>query len=107
MVAVKPHAQLGKRALDERRLHYDSRETDIPGRLQINLVKGCRKVIGAIAGTKLSEGLGISDRKLLVCAEALHRSANLLHLGHPQRRRTDLAYHACHTIFLGAATDPF
>jgi hypothetical protein len=80
VIAVKCHAQLRERALDEGRLQNDASEADIARRLQIDLVKRRRQIIRTIAGTELAEGFGVSDREFLVRAKSLYRVADLLHL---------------------------
>src|SRR6266481_5895516 len=85
VIAMKSHAQLGERSLDEWRLHDDPRQSDVARGLQIDRIKRCRQVIGAITGTKLAESFRVGDGKFLVRAKSLDSIADLLGLCHAHR----------------------
>src|SRR5437660_11416325 len=94
VIAVKGHAQLGERPLDEWRLHDDACKSHVARGLKIDLVKRCRQIISAIARTKLTKSFRVGDGKLLVRAKSLDSIANLLRLRHSHRSRADLGNHA-------------
>ena len=105
MIAVKSHAQLGERPLDEWRFHDDARQSDVARGLQIDMVKRCRQVVSAVARTKLTKSLRVRDRKFLVRAKSQDGIANFLGLRHSHASRADPGNHADDAIVARSPID--
>jgi hypothetical protein len=103
VIAVKGHAQLGERSLDERRLQDDAGQSDVARGLQIDMVERRRQVISAVARTKLSKGFRVGDGKFLVRAKSQHGIANFLRLRHSHASRADPGNHADDAIVARSA----
>ncbi len=85
VIAPHLHADLVESVCKERRLHDETCQADVAGRLQIDLVERSGEIIRAVARSELAEGLGVGDSRLSLGAEAAYRVANLLCLrqAHP------------------------
>ena len=71
-------AQLFQGAADEGRFRHQAGEANIPGRLEINPVKGGGQIIRAITGPELAKGLGIGNGRLAALPKGQDRIPNLL-----------------------------
>src|SRR6266404_1013686 len=103
VIAMKGHAQLGERPLDEWRLHDDACKSHVARGLNIDLIKRRSQIISAVARTKLAKSLRVGDREFLVRAKSLDSIANLLGLRHSHRSRANPRNHSDDAIVAGSA----